>query len=745
MSLLVTKSSGITEIFSKAKLVKILSFSTVGTNVDPMEIFNGIVPSIIDKMKTTDIQKLAIKYAADRISQDQPDYQYVAARLQMYALRKDVYDQFDPIHLKAHTVRLVDLGTYDPDLKTKWSDEEFNELNAHIDHERDFAMAYAGVMQFKEKYLTKDRSTGVTFETPQTAYMLIAMCLHQDETSDRLAKVKRFYDVTSLGKLSLPTPILAGVRTPTRQFSSCVVIESGDELDSINSTTDSIVDYISKRAGIGLGGGAIRAEGSRIRSGEVKHTGVIPFWKYFQSAVKSCSQGGIRGGAATLYYPMWHLEVEKILVLKNNKGVEENRIRHLDYGIQINKMLFERLKNNDYITLFSPDVNGGQLYDLYYSDPVKFRAMYEQLEANPAIRKKRIKASDLFSTFAQERVGTGRIYPSFVDNINSATPYKEAIRVNNLCNEIALPTYPVRKDDSGEIALCTLAAYNLGMIEGYEDFLEVARAAVRALDNLLDYQDYPVKQALPAKKRRALGIGITNYAYFLAKNYVKYSDGSAKVLTHRTMEMMQYANLVASNELAMERGPNEWHHKTKWADGLLPIDWYNKNVDDLVPNNLEMDWETLRSSIKHHGLRNDTLSAFMPCESSSQITNSTNGIEPPRGLISVKQSKDGVFNQLVSEIDMLDGEYETAWDMTKVGMTGYLELVAIMQKFVDQLISANTYYDPSIYPDGKLPIKVVLSDLAMAHHYGVKGLYYNNLRDGADGSESSSDCDNCKV
>ncbi|BES53214.1 ribonucleoside-diphosphate reductase subunit alpha [Aeromonas phage phiWae14] len=744
--MLVRKSSGITEEFTVGKLFKILSFATEGTSISPKEILDGIMPSITEGMSTKRIQEIAIKFAADRISIEQSDYQYVAARLQMYALRKQVYNQFDPIHLKPHVMDLVMDGKYDPELCSKWTDEEFEELNAYIKHDRDFNLAYAGVMQFKEKYLAKDRSTGEVFETPQMLYMLVAMCLHQEEKTDRLQKVKNFYDVTSLGKLSLPTPILAGVRTPTRQFSSCVKIECGDELDSINATASSIVDYISKRAGIGINGGAIRAEGSRIRSGEVRHTGIIPFWKYFQTAVKSCSQGGVRGGAATLYYPMWHLEVEKILVLKNNKGVEENRIRHLDYGIQINKLMLERLKNDDYITLFSPDVQKGELYDLYYSDPVKFRELYEMLENEPFLIKKRIKASELFNLFAQERSGTGRIYPMFIDNVNSATPYKEPIRQSNLCIEIALPTYPVHRDGTGEIALCTLAAYNLGAIEGYNDFLNVARAAVRALDNLLDYQEYPVVQALAAKKRRALGIGVTNFAYFLAKNFVKYSDGSANKLVHRTMEMMQFANIVASMELAKERGASEWHHKTKWADGLLPIDWYNKNVDSIVPNDLKMDWEWLRGEIKKYGMRNDTLSAFMPCESSSQITNSTNGIEPPRGLVSTKQSKDGVFNQLVPEVEMLGSEYETAWAMAKRGMKGYLDIVAIMQKFVDQMISANTYYVPSIYPGDKLPMKVVLKDMSRAQKYGVKSLYYSNLHDGADGTEETdSSCDTCKV
>lgn len=456
------------------------------------------------------------------------------------------------------------------------------------------------------------------------------------------------------------------------------------------------------------------------------------------------SQGGVRGGAANLNYPMWHLEFEKLIVLKNNKGVEENRIRQLDYTVQINRLMLERLRDDDYITLFSPDIDGGQLYLDYFDNPERFKARYEELEKNPVVRKKRIKASDLFGQLGQERTGTGRIYVQFVDNVNAQGPYIEPIRMTNLCVEICLPTTPVGTPDA-EISLCTLSAYNLGLIEGYDDFLKVARAAVRGLDNLLDYQDYPVEEALKAKLRRSLGMGVTNFAYFLAKNYVKYSDGSANKLVHRTFEMMQFANLVASMELAKERGASEWHYKTRWAQGQLPIDWYNKNVDKLVPNDLQCDWEWLRSQIKEHGLRNDTLSALMPCESSSQLTNSTNGIEPPRSLVSVKSSKDGVFNQVVPEIFMLGDEYETAWAMTKYGMKGYLSLVAIMQKFVDQGISANTYSDPS-NTGGKISMETVLEDLAFCSHYGIKSLYYSNVRDGADGSEESkSDCDSCKV
>lgn len=591
--------------------------------------------------------------------------------------------------------------------------------------------------------MCKNRGTGAIYETPQYAYMLIAMCLHQEEKFDRIKHVINFYNAVSNQKLSLPTPIMAGVRTPTRQFSSCVKIESGDSLHSVNKVAEAIINYISKRAGIGVNGGAIRAEGSVVRAGEIRHTGVIPFWKHFQTAVKSCSQGGVRGGAATLTYPIWHLEVEKLLVLKNNKGVEENRIRHLDYSVSISRLMMQRLATNDYITLFSPDERNGALYGEYHTNPEKFEELYLELEADPTVRKKRIKATELFSMFCQERTSTGRIYPIFVDNLNSQSPYIEAIKQSNLCMEIALPTYPLGSADE-EIALCTLAAYNLGAMESASEFAHLAPIVMRALDNLLDYQDYPVAAAETAKYRRALGVGITNFAYFLAKNFVGY-DASAKYLVHEWMEAMSYYNIKASNQLAKERGANKWHRKTRWAQGKLPIDWYNKNVDKLVKPHYNLDWESLREDVIRYGMRNDTTSAFMPCESSSQISNSTNGIEPPRDLVSTKQSKDGVFNQVVPEVDLLKDEYGLAWKVCAKDNYGYLTLVAIMQKFVDQSISANEYHDPSQIEDGKIQMESLFKTLAFCSHYGIKTLYYSNTRDGADGTEDGEDCDGCKV
>ena len=566
--------------------------------------------------------------------------------------------------------------------------------------------------------------------------------------------VERFYHATSTFKISLPTPIMAGIRTPTRQFSSCVLIESGDSLNSVCASSSAIIKYVSQRAGIGINAGRIRAIGSSIRNGEAFHTGCIPFFKHFQTAVKSCSQGGVRGGAATLYYPIWHLEVEDLLVLKNNKGVEENRVRHLDYGVQFNKLMYTRMLKNEMITLFSPsDVPG--LYDAFFSDQELFEKLYVQYEDDPSIRKKQIKAIELFGIFAQERASTGRVYLQNVDHCNTHSPFDAKVapvRMSNLCLEIALPTKPLSdiNDENGEIALCTLSAINLGAIESLNEMEELADLAVRALDSLLDYQGYPIPAAKNASLgRRTLGIGVINYAYYLAKNGVRYSDGSANALTHRTFEALQYYLMKASANLAKEFGPCPMFKETTYSQGIMPIDTYKKEIDNVCNEPLKLDWDELRLLIKENGMRNSTLTALMPSETSSQISNATNGIEPPRGLVSVKQSKDGVLKQVVPEFERLKHQYELLWNIPN--NKGYLELVGIMQKFVDQTISANTNYDPSKYPEGKVPVRDILKDIVMAYKLGVKTLYYHNTRDGASdaqgdiGSDGGCEGGACKI
>ena len=749
----VVKSSGIATLFEPNKIIQVLDWATKNTNIDPYDLYERVKPYLQDGMTTRDIQTAIIKVAANAISVQEPDFQYVASNLAMFALRKDVYGQFEPPSFIDHISRVVNEGLYDKEILQKWSAEEIAYLESRIDHNRDFELTYAGTMQLKEKYLVKNRSTGKVYETPQFAFMLIGMCLHQDEPNERIKHVLRFYDAVSQRQISLPTPIMAGVRTPTRQFSSCVVIEGGDSLNSINKAANSIIKYISKRAGIGINAGMIRAEGSKIGHGEVKHTGVIPFWKHFQTAVKSCSQGGVRGGAATLYYPIWHLEVENLLVLKNNKGVDENRIRHLDYGIQINDLMIERLIKNDYITLFSPEIMAGALYESYFKNADEFRELYEQLEKDPTVRKKRIKALELFETFFTERSGTARIYPYFVDNVGDHGPFIRdiaTVKQSNLCCEIALPTKDVGGDDP-EIALCTLAAFVLDSFD-YQDqdmVNELSEVMVRALDNLLDYQDYPVEEALKAKKRRALGVGVTNYAGFLANNFATYDD--ANDLTHELFERLQYGLITASVKLAKEKGHCEYYSDTRWSRGELPIDWYNKKIDNVAAPNYVCDWEQLREDLIKYGIRNSTLSALMPCESSSQVSNSTNGIEPPRGPVSVKESKEGSFNQVVPKVEDNLELYDYLWKMTKRGMRGYLTQAAIMQKWVCQSISTNFSYDPANFPKGKVEMSVMMRDMLYFWSLGGKTAYYHNTRDGSGTDDyeiegpKADDCAACKL
>lgn len=1059
MEIKVLKRSGKLEAFDADKINETLEWACSGLEgVSPSQVAVNAKIQFFDGITSELIQKLIIKSAADLIGVSTPNYQYVAGRLLMFDLRKKVYGQYQPDDFYEHIYNLSKLGKYDPDILVKWSQDEINQLGEHIDHERDMDYTYAAMMEWEAKYLVKDRTTNQHYESAQFAIMLIGMCLHQDETKDkRVQYVKDFYDVISKGD-SLPTPIMAGVRTPTRQFSSCVLIEAGDSLNSINATSSAIVNYASKRAGIGINGGNIRAIGSPIRGGEATHTGCIGFYKYFQSALKSCSQGALRGAAATLFYPFWHMEVESLLVLKNNKGTEDNRVRHLDYAVQFSKIAYERLLQKGNITLFSPH-SVPELWEAFFAPEDVFKEVYERLEQDPLINKKVIKAEDLWSLFGNERSSTGRIYLQNVDHTNNNSPFdwkKAPIRQSNLCVapetqiltrigyvpiaelegdvvdiwngrefsevlvtktgedqkllkvttssgeslectpyhkwyvaegytgkvhekrthelvagdklikfdlpliegdkvldkayengfftadgcvdksgnnrvyfyhakrelvkffdlrnhcvqelqnreygiadglqnkyfvpvagytiesrlkwlagwldgdgcvyrngtnqqivgtsiepeflrevqrmlqtlgvsakvthamgegyrklpkndgsgemgdywcqnserllitsfdvyrlmdlglgehlkrlsvikrlpqrdakqfvkivdvvdegriddtycfreskrgmgmfnglltgqclEIALPTTPLNniEDEDGEIALCTLAAFNLA---NTDNLIHRAKVLVRALDNLLDYQGYPVKAALKNRKRRTLGVGVVNYAHFLAKNGVRYSDGSAKELTHSLFEEIQFSLLKASCELAKEKGKCEWFSDTTYSQGILPIDRYNKNLDSIVTDKLQQDWEGLRKDIMRHGLRNSTLSALMPSETSSKISNATNGIEPIRDYVVTKGSKDGRYKQVAPQSVELYGKYESVWD-TKINK-GYIELVAIMQKWVDQTISANTNYDPRKYDGGKVPLKEVLQDLLYGYKLGVKTFYYHNTRDGS--------------
>lgn len=738
----VTKRDGRQEHINLDKIHRVLDWAAEGldnVSVSQVELRSHI--QFYNGINTADIHETIIKAAADLISPEAPDYQYMAARLAIFHLRKKAYGQFEPPPLYQHVVKMVERGRYDQHLLDHFSEQEFASMDRFIDHWRDMHFSYAAVKQLEGKYLVQNRVSGEIYESAQFLYVLVAACLFSAyPRSVRLAYIQRFYDAISTFKISLPTPIMSGVRTPTRQFSSCVLIECGDSLDSINATSAAIVKYVSQRAGIGINAGRIRALGSPIRHGEAFHTGCIPFYKHFQTAVKSCSQGGVRGGAATLFYPLWHLEVESLLVLKNNRGVEGNRVRHMDYGVQLNRLMYQRLLDGGDITLFSPsDVAG--LYDAFFTDQAKFDTLYRQYENDPAIRKQRIKAVELFSLMMQERASTGRIYIQHVDHCNTHSPFNPQlapVRQSNLCLEIALPTKPLNdiNDTEGEIALCTLSAINLGAIASLDELDALAELTVRALDSLLDYQNYPIPAAeRGAMGRRPLGIGVINFAYYLAKNGVRYSDGSANALTHRTFEALQYYLLKASNTLAREQGACPWFHETTYAQGMLPIDSYKKDVDSICQEPLHLDWEALRQQIKQHGLRNSTLSALMPSETSSQISNATNGIEPPRGYISIKASKDGILRQVVPDYEKLKTAYQLLWDIED--NVGYLHLVGIMQKFIDQAISANTNYNPARFANGKVPMKQLLKDLLVAYKMGLKTLYYHNTRDGAEDAQDA--------
>jgi ribonucleoside-diphosphate reductase alpha chain len=744
----VTKRNGQRAELDLEKIHKVVTWAAdelENVSVSQVELKSHI--QMYDGIRTEDIHETIIKAAADLISEETPDYQYLAARLAIFHLRKKAYRRFTPPSLFEHVSKMVKAGRYDAAILEDYSKKELDAMDRFIDHDRDLTFSYAAVKQLEGKYLVQDRVTGQVFESPQFLYVLVGACLFATYPAEtRMEYVERFYHAVSTFKISLPTPIMSGIRTPTRQFSSCVLIECGDSLTSVNATSSAIILYVSQRAGIGINAGRIRALGSPIRNGEAFHTGCIPFFKHFQTAVKSCSQGGVRGGAATLFYPIWHLEVEDLLVLKNNRGVEENRVRHLDYGVQFNKLMYQRMLKNDKITLFSPsDVPG--LYDAFFADQDEFERLYVQYEADPKIRKREIPAIQLFTLFAQERAGTGRIYLQNVDHCNTHSPFDPTVapvRQSNLCLEIALPTKPLKdvNDENAEIALCTLSAINLGALKSLDELEDLSDLLVRALDSLLDYQDYPVPAAkIASMGRRTLGIGVINYAYYLAKNGVRYSDGSANALTHQTFEAIQYHLLKASMNLAKESGACPFFNETTYSQGKLPIDTYKKELNEVCDEPLHYDWEGLRKDIQTHGLRNSTLTALMPSETSSQVSNATNGIEPPRGLISIKSSKDGVLKQVVPEYEKLKDQYELLWSMPN--NNGYLELVGIMQKFVDQSISANTNYDPTRYEGGKVPVKQMLKDLLTAYKLGVKTLYYHNTRDGAADSQMDIADDDC--
>ena len=698
-----------------------------GVSASQVEMKSGI--QFYNGISTGEIQEILIRSASDLIDLDHPNYQYVAARLLLFAVRKQLYGKMKELPtLEQHIVECVSAEVYDSDIYVKYSQEEIAKADSWIDHDRDMLFTYAGLRQVVDKYLVQDRSSGGVYETPQFMYMMIALTIFAEYPKEtRMSYVKRYYDAISKHKINIPTPIMAGVRTPLRQFASCVLVDVDDTLDSIFTSDMAIGRYVAQRAGIGINAGRIRGINSKIRGGEVQHTGVVPFLKKFEATVRCCTQNGIRGGSATVHFPIWHQEIEDILVLKNNKGTEDNRVRKLDYSIQISKLFYERFIKDEEITLFSPhDVPG--LYDSFGLPT--FDDLYVSYENNPSIKKKTIKAQELILNLLKERAETGRIYIMNIDHCNSHSSFKDKVEMSNLCQEITLPTYPIHHidDTSGEIALCILSAINVGKVKSDEELEELCELSVRGLDELIDYQKYPVAAAeIATKARRSLGIGFIGLAHYLAKLGFNYGDQESWDAVHGLAESFQYYLLKASNQLAKEKGHCEYFGRTKYADGILPIDTYKKDVDEISSIGLEHDWETLRASILEHGLRHSTLSAQMPSESSSVVSNATNGIEPPRGYLSIKKSKKGPLKQIVPQYHSLKNNYTLLWDMPS--NVGYINIVAVMQKFFDQAISGNWSYNPENYQDNEVPVSVMANDFLNCYRYGWKTAYYQNTYD----------------
>ena len=706
-----------------------------GISESLVEMNSGL--QFFDGITTKDIQSILVRSASDLISLENPNYQFVAARLLLFALQKQVFgtkwEDGKDIYPRLYDMvnKNIDNGVYTKEIHDYYTEEEFDICNGYIRHNRDFDFTYAGLQQIVDKYLVQDRSTNEVFETPQFMYMMIAMTLFQNYNGhgekNRLWYVKSYYDAISTFKISIPTPIMAGVRTPLKQFASCVLVDSNDSLDSIFSSDHAIGKYVAQRAGIGINAGRIRGLGAKIRGGEVQHTGVIPFLKKFESTVRCCTQNGVRGGSATVHFPIWHQEINDIIVLKNNKGTEDNRVRKLDYSIQMSELFYQRFLKNEDITLFSPHVVDG-LYEAFGTP--EFDELYEKYERATSIPKTKVNARELITDLLKERAETGRIYIMNIDHCNTHSSFLDKVSMSNLCQEITLPTQPIESidDTRGEIALCILSAINVGIVK-LEEVGHLADLAVRALDELIDYQQYPVKAAeLSTISRRSLGIGYIGLAHYLAKNKANYGSDESLQMVHELTEEFQYSLIKASVQVAKEKGKCDWFHKTKYSKGILPIDTYKKDVDDLVSVSLKKDWEALRGEVLEHGMRHSTLSAQMPSESSSVVSNATNGIEPPRDHLSVKKSKKGTLKQIVPQYTQLKNFYTLLWDMED--NLGYIKIVAVMQKFFDQGISGNWSYNPENYENGEVPVSIMARDLLNTYKYGWKTSYYHNTMDG---------------
>ncbi len=697
-----------------------------GVSASQVEMRSGL--QFYDGISTDEIQEILIKSTADLVDLNNPNYTYVASRLLLYSLRKQVIRKlWDHPHFYEHVKKVVDLELYDKEILSHYQRKDFDRMENWLNHNRDYDFTYAGLRQVIDKYLVQDRSTNVVYETPQFMYMMIAATLFAKYPKERrMSYVKKYYDAISTFKINIPTPVMAGVRTPLKQYASCVLVDIDDTLPSIFSSDMAVGRYVAQRAGIGINAGRIRGINSRIRGGEVQHTGVIPFLKKFEATVKCCTQNGVRGGSATVHFPIWHQEINDIIVLKNNKGSEDNRVRKLDYSIQLSKLFYERFIANEDITLFSPH-EVPELYDAWGTD--EFDDLYLKAERKTSVSKTKINAQELFFDILKERAETGRIYIMNIDHCNTHSSFKDRVYMSNLCQEITLPTTPIQHiDGEGEIALCILSAINVGKINKRDELQPLCDLAVRALDEIIDHQKYPIDAAEKSTKaRRSLGIGYIGLAHYLAKKGYHYDQKLAWRQVDKLTEAFQYYLLHASLDLAKEKGPCSAFKQTKYADGILPIDTYKKDVDEVVKREFTYDWEHLRKEIKEHGLRHSTLSAQMPSESSSVVSNATNGIEPPRDYLSVKKSKKGPLKQIVPEYSKLKNFYTLLWDMK--GNEGYINIVAVMQKYFDQAISGNWSYNPENYSDGQVPVSVMAQDLLTTYKLGWKTSYYQNTYD----------------
>jgi ribonucleoside-diphosphate reductase alpha chain len=730
----VVKRNGNVEPLMLEKIHDMVNCACVGlANVSASQIEMNSGLQFYAGITTDEIQQILVKSASDLISLEHPNYQYVAARLLLFSIRKRLYGgRIDMPHLEEHINFCIAQDYYDADIYTKYSKEEIDTVNSFIDHDRDFLFTYAGLKQAEDKYLVKDRDTKQVFETPQFMYIMITLTIFANYPKNvRLSYIKRYYEVVSKHKINLPTPVMASVRTPDKQAASCCLIDVDDTLNSIIASDGAMMKYVSGGAGVGIDVSKIRGIKNKIRKGKVLSTGLIPYLKKFQSSLESCHQGGVRKGSMTAYVSIWHQEIEDVIVLKNNKGNDENRVRNIDYAIKISKLFYERYIQDGEITLFSPH-HVPNLEDSFGTE--HFDELYVQYENDPNIPKRKVKAQELILNILKERSETGRIYIMNIDHCNSHSSFKDHISMSNLCVEVTLPVHPIQslEDELAEISLCILGGLNVGTIKNDKELEECCELIVRALEELIDWQDYLVKAAeISTRARRSLGIGIMGLAHYLAKLGQSYHEQAAWDTCHQLSESIQYFLLRASNKIAKERGHCEYFGRTKYADGILPIDTYKRDVDEISLVPLQHDWEQLRQDILQYGLRHSTLSAVMPGEASSLMLNAPNGIEMPREHLSVKRR----LKQIVPQYSTLKNNYSLLWDSPS--NIGYLNIVAVLQKFIDQSISANTAYNPEMFPDKEVPMSLIVGEVLYAYKMGVKTLYYHNTYDSKKDSDSA--------